>query len=189
MSDVALQSEFSSDRIMPVSWCNPIRSHDGRSGESRSHRGGQGFESPQLHPETAAQWPVWLRRVASASLAPAGMATTDSTSITPESAATLRSTGAVQAGGAVLSRSASADTAGGSARRSVARPRPRSRTSFGSWTPNSTPESVRCTGRVRQTAEEWLAEGLPGRSLKRSRLMQIRWNSCSGRSAGSRSTT
>jgi hypothetical protein len=50
MSDVALQSEFSSDRIMPVSWCNPIRSHDGRSGESRSHRGGQGFESPQLHP-------------------------------------------------------------------------------------------------------------------------------------------
>src|SRR4029077_2314140 len=90
----------------------------------RSHRGGQGFKSPQLHPEDAGRRhaQLLLDRIGSHSgsqvvafLAWPGvaMAKTASTSTTRPSAATAPITGLVRAGGVAWYRSASVRTGSG----------------------------------------------------------------------------
>jgi hypothetical protein len=103
----------------------------------RSHRGGQGFKSPQLHRVLAGQWHrsiswlstweplrepsrrfrVWLGLCAVAT------AKTASTSITGRTATTALITRPVPGDGEGWSRSVSTRTASESARRSAARPR------------------------------------------------------------------
>src|SRR4029077_16301757 len=102
----------------------------------RSHRGGQGFKSPQLHPEVAGRRRTRLlldhtgshsgsQVVAFLAWPGVAMAKTASTSTTQPTAVTAPTTGLVRAGGVASYRSASVRTGSGSGRRSAARPGPR----------------------------------------------------------------